>query len=173
MKRRLFRITALSVVAMVTLVLSFARAQQPTPSTAGPLEKAPHGWNQADWNIFRGHCLQLNAEMQARRKMTPAQLHSLPPFTMQDLQDAETCGHQMMRVPMGSVTPSKPAPGVAPPPPPLPPPPPAPPPPPGASSISPSAPSGSSLGPFLQKPGAAGLSACSSYYKQPLDVAYL
>jgi hypothetical protein len=137
---------------MVALVLSLARAQQPSPSTAGPVEKAPNGWNQSDWNTYREQCLQLGAKVAARRNMSPEQLKNLP-LSAQDYEREhealEGCMQQMSMVPLGTASPSTQAPGATVPP--IPPPPP----PPGASSLSPSTPSGPSLGVFFQAAGTA------------------
>ena len=133
---------------MVALVLSFARAQHPSLSTAGPVEKAPNGWDQSDWNTYREQCLQLGAKVAARRNMSPEQLKNLP-LSAQDYEREhealEGCMQQMSMVPLGTASPSTPARGATVPP--IPPPPP----PPGASSLSPSAPSGPSLGVFSKR----------------------
>jgi hypothetical protein len=97
MRRLISRIVALSVIAILPLVLTLARAQQPTeaPNSGFP-EKAPPGWKQSDWNILRARCLKLGAEMTSRQHMTPEQLKGLPPLSYSDL---ETCISLMQRPP--------------------------------------------------------------------------
>ena len=173
MSRPIFRTTASTAVAMVALVLSLARAQQPSPSTAGPVEKAPNGWNQSDWNTYREQCLQLGAKVAARRNMSPEQLKNLP-LSAQDYEREhealEGCMQQMSMVPLGTASPSTQAPGATVPP--IPPPPP----PPGASSLSPSTPSGPSLGVFSkrlaqqqQNPSAGGIPEKAPHGWNPSD----
>ena len=132
MTSQLFGLTELFAVAMVALVLSFARAQQPSPSTSGIPEKAPSGMNQSDWNTIRERCMQLSAEVMARQHMTPEQLKNVQPFSRSDI---EAC-MQMVEPPPPPAG-STPGRNTLPPPPPPPPPIPPSPPPPGASSLSP------------------------------------
>jgi hypothetical protein len=93
MKRLLFGIAALSMVAVVTLFLSLARAQQPSPSTGRIPQTAPHGWKQSDWNIMLARCLQVFAEFNARQYMTAEQLKNIQPFSTRDSEEIEACLH--------------------------------------------------------------------------------
>ncbi len=75
MKRLICRIAALCIIAALPLVLTLARAQQPTAAPTSDIpEKAPLGWKQSDWNLLREQCLKRLAEIKAAREMTPQQL---------------------------------------------------------------------------------------------------
>jgi hypothetical protein len=92
MKRLFFRITALSAVATVALVLGFARAQLVTPSTGRIPHEAPHGWKQADWNIMLARCYEVFADLKARQFMTAQELKNAQ-FSTLESEDVETCLH--------------------------------------------------------------------------------
>lgn len=105
MRRLISRIVALSVIAILPLVLTLARAQQPKAApTSGIPEKAPGGMSQSDWNTIRGRCLQLSAEASRRMHMSPEQLKQIGPFSRRDLEDLEMCTH-MVVPPMGTASP--------------------------------------------------------------------
>jgi hypothetical protein len=95
-----------SISAAIVLAFAFTSVQaqqatptaQPTPATApapaptfSMSEKAAPGWKQSDWNIIRGQCIQLAAELAARSKTTLEQRKSLPPLTPQQMSLIETC----------------------------------------------------------------------------------